>query len=145
VAFRPFSGPSLHDFLYIESQAEPPVGIYEYEEGYIEKYRGERGYLYEEYALWNGRPIKREEYDDGAAIIDGRPVRVKGAQLRIRFLTDYNFIVCGNRHVINENALDARVVELLNGILAGTKTVEALAEFVRSLPKPLRYEGDEWK
>lgn len=145
VAFRPFIVPSMHDFLYIESRAEPPVGVYEYEDGYIEKHRSEYGYVDEEYAIWNGRPITRLEYDDGAAIIDGRPVKVKGAQVRIRFLTDYNLIVCGNRHVINENSLDRQVVGFLDGILAGTETVQALADFVRSLPKPYRYMGDDWE
>jgi hypothetical protein len=143
-SFRAFGVPSLYDFLYVESRAEPPVGVYAYEEGEIEEMREKYGFAEEEYALWKDQPIKRSEYDDGAAIIGGRPVRTKGAQVRARFLTDYNFILCGNRHVINENALDAAVVGLLNGILKGTRDLDTLAKFVRSLTKPPRYFADEW-
>ncbi|MDP1860069.1 MAG: hypothetical protein Q8K82_15445 [Gemmatimonadaceae bacterium] len=97
----------------------------------------------EEYAQWRDHRIGRQEYDDGAAIIDGVPRRVENAVLRRRFLTPYNLLVAGNRHVINENVNDRPMRILLDGILAGTHSLADLVDFVANLPKPARLHS-EW-
>jgi hypothetical protein len=148
VAVREFSVPE-RDFVYVEVEADQPVGIYSYAEGDIERrlqksvasYRGY--YVAEEYGLWNGRLLTREEYDDGGAVVDGKPVRTIGSELRVRYLTPYNLILCGNHHVINHNKFDEDTAGLLDGILRGEEDVPALIEYVRRLPRPPRFQpGD---
>src|SRR5690606_23241160 len=110
---------AIHSFLYVETNPDPPVGIYRVpgptELTSVAESIG--GYYYEEYAIWNDRPITRRDYDDGATLLDAQPVRVKSAELRQRFLTPYTFSVCGNRHVINESVHDGRMSALLNHVL----------------------------
>lgn len=145
-AYRTTASP-LWEFVYVEAAAELPTGIYTYEPGYVEKQRDECevGYFFsEEYAIWNGRPIRREEYDDGAALIDGKPVRISNAEVRVRFLTPYNFIVCGGRHVSNDVAVDWEIARVLDAILRGEQYVDDLVTFVKALPKPARYLGEDW-
>jgi hypothetical protein len=135
---------AMRSFLYVETNPDPSVGVYPLRESSeIASIAGSAdGYYYEEYAIWNDRPITRREYDDGATLLNGRPVRVKSAELRQRFLTPYNFIVCGKRSAINESAHDTQMTKILNGVLSGTSTLGDLATFVEHLPVPARYTVD---
>jgi hypothetical protein len=77
--------------------------------------------------------IKREEYD-GAALIDGKPTDTRGAELRVRYITPYNFVICGQRHVLNNLPdVDMQTTKLLDEILLGRRTVDDLVEFVETL------------
>lgn len=132
--------PSAWDFLYIEADADPPSGVYP-DERSIEERLGGTSYGHfvdEEYAQWNDHRISRQEYDDGAAIIDGVPRRIENAVVRRRFLTPYNLVVTGNRHVINESHYDRKMLTLLDGILTGTHCLDDLVAFVAGLPKSAR-------
>ena len=137
---RPYH--SMWDFLYVESAADEATGVYAARAGDPPDRSASAlwgSYEYEEVALWKGRFIAREDYEDGATLVDGKPTRVEGAEIRQKYLTPYNFIICGNRHVINENVHDAKLNGLLDAILKETGTVNELAEFIDALPKPLRY------
>lgn len=136
---------SLWDCLYVEVGADEPTGVYDYgpESPRERAEHSLSGYFYsEEYALWRDRPISRADYDDGATLLDGKPRRVLGAELRERYLTPFNFIVCGNRHVINENRNDLGMKERLDGILQGKLDLHDLWRFVDQLEKPARYHSD---
>jgi hypothetical protein len=117
--------------------------LYTYPDGGIEEKRkqneleGFDGYVSEEYGLWQGRPITRAEYDDGAAMLDGRPTRTSGAELRVRFLTPYNFVICGQRHVINTVSRDLQMKNLLNQVLRQQLSPQELGDVVSRFP-PLR-------
>ncbi len=133
---------SMWDFLYVESAPDSATGLYPHLDLQALDEQGpssSRVFRYEEYALWRERCIAREDYDDGATLVDGKPMRVSGAEVRQRYLTPYNFILCGNRHVINENHLDRTLQGILDGILHGTCSIEELASLVDGLPKPHRY------
>jgi hypothetical protein len=144
VAFRPSH--RMHNFLYIETRPDQPSGAYRYAAGELDARLAERRdsgfgyYVDEEYGLWNGRPITRTEYDDAAAIIDGRPQATYGADLRVRFLTRYNLILCSRRHVINQKRLDRPLGKVMDEILMGTATVEQLCEMIAAIPIPDRYQ-----
>ncbi len=146
VAVREFSS-EKRNFVYVETLPEEPTGIYQYSEDWLKKYmhdRLEKGYGYyyfEEYGLWNEKMITRQELDDGAAIIDGKPVRVSGVELRLRYITSYNFVLCGGDHVLNsENSdVDIELSNLMDSILLKEKTVDDLVSFVDGLPIPKHY------
>lgn len=64
-------------------------------------------YADEEFAIYKDHFVSREEYDDGAALIDGKPHNFTQTPiLRRRFLTPYNFIISVQSSVYNSNASD---------------------------------------
>ena len=97
------------------------------------------GYYYEEYAEYENKKITRAEYDDGAAVIDGKVVDLNGkAKLRTRYLTPYNFIICAHFNPMNSNVYDDMLEKLLNGILKGKNSVEEIVEAIKKMPKHRR-------
>lgn len=141
VAVRRENHPS-RDFVYVQTNADKPVGIYAYRDGEIAarlEHNIKSGYessVYEEYGLWEGRPITRAEYDDGAAVIDGTPTRLTGADLRSRFLTPHNFMLCGREHVANQVRFDLILQSIFDDILMGTRTIDDLIDIIQKLPQP---------
>lgn len=123
-------------FVYVEAEPENPSGAHEITQDEIEYWISMDGYCHEEYALYNGNAIKRTEYDDGAANIDGKIVELNGkAELRIRYLSPYNFIICAHFNPINNNQCDYQMEKYLNGILAGNRTVDDIRHYIENLPK----------
>ena len=129
------TGAYWQSFVYVETSPSEQTGLYEYEQEYIENYFKTRGPYPEEYGEWRGTKITRAEYDDGAAIIDGSPVRTEGAELRIRFLTPYNFLIASQGSPINNTKFDIEFQSLMDGILLGSKSVDDLMKAVLALPK----------
>ena len=89
---------------------------------------------HEEYAVYNGKNVTRTEYDDGAAVIDGKVVDMGNeAKLRIRYLTPYNFIICAQFNPINETKNDSIMKMFMDGILQGTYSINDIVKFVDGL------------
>ena len=135
------NGAYWQSFVYVETTPKQPIGIYKKNPESDSERMKLFGYLYEEYGLFRDRPITRAEYDDGAAIIDGKPVKTSGAELRSRYLSPYNFVIASHESPINSNEFDGRLEELLNGILGGTFTVQTLANEVQKLPRRRYTDG----
>ena len=94
------------------------------------------GVYYEEYAIYKGNIITRAEYDDRAAEIDGKIVNITSeAELRVRYLTTYNFVVCAEWCPINEGMFYDSVKSILDGILSGARTIEELVTLVEKAPE----------
>jgi hypothetical protein len=101
------------------------------------------GYASEEFGVYHEHLVTRAEYDDGAAVINGKPVDISDSvELRVRFLTPYNFIIAAHNSPLNSTEFDRVGADLLNGILRSENSVEELADAVRRLPKrqPMSYE-----
>jgi hypothetical protein len=119
------------DFVYVKVKAEKPVGVYEWFSEDIEQNKKQYGFCREEYGLYNNSvPITREEYDDGAAEIKGKVIGTRGSRLRVRYLTDYNFIIAAKQSPINSHEFDRGSKDILNGILRGTHSFENLFDFI---------------
>lgn len=126
-------------FVYVETLPEDITGLYEYNEQFIEQSKKKYGYYNEEYAVYRGIKIKRAEYDDGAAVINGKVIDLnEEAEIRIRYITPYNFVICAQFNPINNNDYDDKMESLLNGILNGVNSVEELVEFVNLMPRDKR-------
>ncbi len=130
------AGAYWQSFVYVEVGTKPPTGVYpkltsEKEANFKKTF----GYAYEEYGVFRGRFVTRAEYDDGAAVIDGKPCRIDGVQLRVRYLTPYNLVIAPHESPINNSTFDTRFEELMNGILENIYSVENLAKEVLRLPK----------
>ncbi|MGB6490104.1 MAG: hypothetical protein WBF10_01465, partial [Methylovirgula sp.] len=124
-------------FVYVETAAMPPTGLYEHDQKYIDQRLEDRGYANEEYGVFRGHPISRGEYDDGAAEIGGELIDTASeAELRVRHITPYNFIIAAQASPINNHNFDRRLEELLNAALkfSSADAVNELVEAVRLLP-----------
>lgn len=124
-------------FIYVESYPEKSVGIYgEIDKTAIDKWIQQYGEYHEEYAVFKDNVITREEYDDGAAVINGQVEDTKGeAELRIRYLTPYNFIICAKWNPLNNRVYDSGIEKILNGMLTGENDINELVKLVEKLPR----------
>lgn len=125
-------------FVYIESEPMEPSGIYEYTQKDIQDYQTQLGYFREELGVYkNNHIITRPEYDDGAAFIDGKLVELDEleTELRVRYLTPYNFVIAASKSPINNISFDGRFEEIMNNILKGNATIGNLNEAVLTLPR----------
>ncbi|NOZ46150.1 MAG: hypothetical protein GXO79_05135 [Chlorobi bacterium] len=83
----------FQDFIYVQCKADSPTGLYEHNLFSLEARFEENGEYQEEFGIFKKRLITRQEYDDGSAVIKGKPIRTDGAELRSRTLIKYNFII----------------------------------------------------
>ena len=122
--------------VYVETDGVPSSGLYGHG---LPDYAKELGYAYEEVGVYKRYFITREEYDDGAAVINGKVVRTLGkAKLQVRYLSPYNFFIVPVASPINDNQYDRMFEEAFKAILVGRMSVEELAELVRKLPRNLK-------
>lgn len=82
------------------------------------------------------RKITRQEYDDGSAMVNGKPMRLHGrAELRLRYLTSYNFILAAKFSPFNCHEFDRTSGEYFKGMLNGTISVKQFDEYMMVFPK----------
>lgn len=124
-------------FVYVETSPEEATGLYEeMAQEQIDYWVEQIGSYYEEYAIFNGHLITRAEYDDGAAVIDGKVIDIENqACIRTRYLTPYNFIICAKWNPLNEAKHDSDVQKILYGILKGTHTIYDLVDYTEKLSR----------
>ena len=119
---------NYREFVYVETKAEPPTGIYVYGPEDIPRMAEKLGFAAEEYGVFGETLISRAELDDGAAVVNGKVINAPDAQLRIRYLTPYNFIIAAADSPINNKDYDLIVKDCLDRIIRGSHTIE---EFIK--------------
>lgn len=122
-------------YIYLEVKGEKQTGLYNIEDSDIKRHIENFGYSWEEFGLYKNIAIRREEYDDGAAIIKGKVVDTFGAKLRTRFLTDYNFIIAGHDSPFNSQRFERGTDKYFDDILSGKIEAESLFEFMDTFQK----------
>jgi hypothetical protein len=122
-------------FIYIEAKAEKPSGVRPITTEEIKSQSEYFGYASEEYGLFGQRSITIEEYHDGATIINGKPIDIN-AELRLRYLTNYNLIISSKQSKYNSRKFDEGSKPLLNGSLIGNNTAEEFIDFAKNFHKP---------
>lgn len=131
--------PNIYDrcFVYVETSADQPTGLYPTSEDEIKSQVEMFGYASEEYGLVDGTlPVTRAEYDDGAAFIDDRPVSIRGrVVLRERHITPYNFLIAPFASPINTVAFDDVLHDFLNRLLRGEEVFAEMCAATMKLPK----------
>lgn len=80
------------------------------------------------------RCVTREEYDDGAIVRNGKPYDIE-AQLKVRYLTPYNFLIAPQASPINNKQADNIIEGILAGILRGEASLQDLIGVIHQLPK----------
>ena len=123
------------DFIYIETKPDKPTGLYYKNLEEIKECIERIGYCREEFAISKNRFVSREDYDDGATIIKGKPVELVEPKLRTRYLSRYNFIIAPHNSPINNRDFDYYSNNLYNEILQGKFSFTDLFKTIIKLPK----------
>jgi|GEM_PF-4910333 len=125
-------------FVYVEASPMKPCGAYHSDAKKIARMVNDHGYAWEEYGLFKGKHVvSRPEYDDNAASIRGKLVKLGAdVELRERYISPFNLLVASQLSPINNPAFDFKLVELMNGMLDGTTTIFELKAETDKLPKP---------
>jgi len=127
------SGSYYKSFIYIETSGEKQTGVYKLTKEDINRHIDSLGYSFEEYGLFKNKiKLTREEYDDASKLIKGKVVDTFGAELRVRFLSDYNFLIAANGSPFNSRKFDKESSETMNKILKGEINAN---DFIESLKK----------
>lgn len=125
------------NFVYVECEGLTPTGIEARASERLKEAIEEGRSIYEEYGITDdGLLVTREEYDDGAAERDGKIIDTVGrTEVRVRYLTPFNFVLCAQMSPINNTQYDRRMGELLDGILAGQDLLPTIIAEVNKLPR----------
>lgn len=136
------SGRYYGQYVYVEVEADKPCGCYSHNEDTMKYMVDKRGYYDEEFAVFKPswylpeRKITRQEYDDGSAMVNGKPMRLHSrAELRLRYLTSYNFILAAKFSPFNCHEFDRTSGEYFKGMLNGTISVKQFDEYMMVFPK----------
>lgn len=122
-------------FVYIEAKAEKQTGLYSFTKEKIDDHVETFGYAHEEYGLIGKNHISRQEFDDGAAQIDGKVISTQGAELRCRYLTDYNFVIAAKQSPYNSHRFSGESGKYFDGILAGKVNHAEFFQFMDTFVK----------
>ncbi len=122
-------------FVYVQCLPSPSTGLYEMTLSERSEYLETFGYLWEEYGLYKGHLVTRAEHDDNAAMIMGAPTAMNGeSELRTRYITPYNFVICAQDNPLNNLHFDEQLERLLNKSLKDEGAVVELKDVVAKLP-----------
>lgn len=122
-------------FVYVQCLPSPSTGLYDVTPTERTEYLEQFGYLWEEYGLYKGHMVTRAEYDDNAAVIMGAPTSLNGqSELRIRYTTPYNFVICAQDNPLNNLEFDAQLERFLNRSLNEDGVVVELQNAIVRLP-----------
>ncbi len=122
-------------FVYVEVNRDKPVGVCETTEEDIERMVSNWGYALEEYGLFDQIPITRTCYDDGAAVINGTVVDTSSAELRVRYLSKYNFLIAPKFSPVNSRKFEKISGKIFNEILVHKGDLQELCDIIERLPR----------
>ena len=122
-------------FVYVKCSPSPSTGLYKTlpaeEAPYLEQF----GYLWEEYGLFKDHMVTRAEHDDNAAVIMGKPVSLEGkSEIRTRYTTPYNFVVCAQDSPMNDLDFDRALEKFMNSALTDDEVLPTFTGAVKELP-----------
>lgn len=123
------------NYIYIETLAEKQTKACKYSMEQIQDEINRNGFAYERYGITQGRIISGSELDDGSSVVKGKVVKNVEAEERVRYLSDYNFIICAKQSVYNSHEFDVKSRDLFNQILQKSQSAEELFQFLSCLKK----------
>lgn len=127
------------DFVYVVTSGENQTGLYKLTKEDIKRQIETFGYSWEEYGLidyifWK-KPIRREDYEDGATVVRGKVKDAGNAKLRVRYISDYNFIIAAKGSPYNSQMFERISKDQLNGILKGNVEPNTFFGLLKSFHK----------
>jgi len=122
-------------FIYIQASADNPSGSYKISSSDIQSHIKSRGYSYESFGLYKKNIVTSEEYEDGAAIIDGEYTELIDCEFRTRYLSKYNIILVPKSSPLNSKRGNLLGKKYMDSILKEEKTLERFIEEYEMLPR----------
>lgn len=61
------------------------------------------------------------------------------AEIRIRYITAYNFVICAKFNPMNNHIYDDEIESLLNGMIENKKTIDDFIKYVEKIPRKQNY------
>lgn len=123
------------DFVYLECKPDKTTGLYKHNELDMKNAYKEGGVYYEEFAIFRKKFISIQDYDDGATIIRGKPVKIVDAKLRSRTLIKYNFIICAKFAPYNSPDFSDKSKGYFMNLLENKISFEDFICWMNKLPK----------
>ena len=128
------------DFVYVEVEEEKQTGLNKIKPKDLENQINSYGFSREEYGLiknWLGWKtlIRREEYDDGATVIRGKVKDTLNAELRVRYISKYNFIIAAKGSPYNSSKFYRESKSYFDGILKGKIKTEDFFNYLKGFKK----------
>lgn len=124
----------FRQFIYVEVEGMKPTGLYD-----LQYQLDEKGYAVEEYGEYGKlfiKRISREDFDDGATIVNGKVKDLIGkVRARSRYIGKYNFLIAASASPINQSYAEQPIGKILNRMLKGEASINELSEFIFQLPK----------
>jgi hypothetical protein len=123
------------DFVYVQCLADKPTGLYKHDPKVIESYEKKNNEYTEEFGIYNGRFVTRQEYDDGSAIIKNKLTNISGVELRCRTLTRFNFIIAAKFSPYNCVDFTRYSDDYFHKILNDKMQFDDFVKWLEELPK----------
>jgi hypothetical protein len=123
------------DFVYIECSPDKPIGLYKHDKELIKDIFETDGEYKEEYGIYKFKKITIREYEDGAAIIRGKPKPIENARLRVRNLAKYNFIISSKFSPYNCDKFSRDSKFYFLGLLKNTITFDQFIDWMNTITK----------
>lgn len=140
------NGRYYSNYVYVEAGAQKPTRVNRkhYSKDHIRELKDSLGDVVgEEYAIYKPcalyrKMVTKQEEDDGATRVLGRLVHMKRehVETRVRYLTDYNFIIAAKGSAFNCDEFNRTSKEYFNGLLDGTVKMEDFHKYMMMFPKP---------
>ena len=139
------NGRYYSNYIYVETQAEKPTGLYGHHTPEIIAELKETlgGYVDEEYAIYKPcalfrKKVTKQEEDDGHTKIFGKLIKMKKENIesRCRFLTDYNFIIAAKGSAFNNPIFDRTSGSYFKDLLDRKISIEDFHKYLMQFPKP---------
>lgn len=139
------NGRYYSNYVYVEADAQNPTKVNRkhYSKEHIKELKEDMSVVDEEYAIYKPcalyhKMVTKQEEDDGATKVLGRFVHMNRDRIetRVRFLTDYNFVIAAKGSAFNNNEFDGTSGYYLNGLLDGNVRIEEFHEYMMKFPKP---------
>lgn len=118
-------------FIYVELKGDKSAGVSGITDEQIEEIIQRRGYASEEVGFFRKNYIKRQEYEDRAIIKKGKIIKAPDSELRVRYLSRYNFLIAAKQSPYNSTKFENESRDIFDGILRGEKSFD---DFLATLP-----------
>ncbi|MFA4850984.1 MAG: hypothetical protein WC868_07885 [Bacteroidales bacterium] len=125
----------FEDFVYVQCLPDRPTGLYNHNQLTLKSYFDDYKEYHEEFGIYKNKLISRQEYDDGSALIRGKPVKVEGAKLRTRNLTKYNFIIAAKFSPYNCDEFNRNSEDYFIQLLKGEINFDSFVTWMKKFPK----------
>jgi TIR domain len=122
------------EFIYLKIRGAAPLNSSETTDSEIARQVNILKYATENYAIYKGKVISAEEYEDGAMFRNGKLIQFEERPTyRRRFLSPYNIIICAQSSIYNSREADVYFADALKELLLSDEKLEEVISVVTDM------------